>query len=265
MQISKKNKNKYGIYTLMIKFNQHQPRRITMKKSIFLSLLTLMLCSFSFAQETEGFEGRPITENISMQTGYTLNEGEFEIGIGPMAIGITDQVQIETNIFLFIFQVYNAKVKVTAVETDEMSFSAGLDYTRLDLEKITGGTKIGITMYSPYLVLSKKVGSKTTFHLSGKYSFANVDLEYFESNGMASGTDIMAGLDYNLSHKTKLLAETGYDMSYKGFRVAGAVLFGWENFRLKLGVSYFKPDNTLTGNDISYTAPVVGFWWRFNG
>ena len=92
-----------------------------------------------------------------------------------------------------------------------------------------------------------------------------MDLEYFEINGLVSGTDIMAGLDYNLSHKTKLLAETGYDMSYKGFRAATAVLFGWETFRLKLGVSYFKPDNTLTGNKISYTFPVLGFWWRFNG
>jgi len=71
----------------------------------------------------------------------------------------------------------------------------------------------------------------------------------------------MAGIEYSISHKTRLLAETGYDLTYRGMRLGGAVLFGWENFRLKLGVSYFAPENS----NQSYTLPIIGLWWRFKG
>jgi len=195
-----------------------------------------------------------------MQTGYTLNQGEFDIGIGPLGIGITDQFQIETNILLFLFQVYNAKVKVNAFTEDDISFSAGLDFRRLDLEKFTNGEEIGFNTFSPYLAFSKKVNNKTTLHFSGKYTYSNVEVGDFVANSSASGSEIMAGLDYSLSNKTKLLAETGYDMTFKGLRIGGGVLFGWESFRLKLGVSYFNPENT-----VGFTLPVIGFWWRFNG
>jgi hypothetical protein len=71
----------------------------------------------------------------------------------------------------------------------------------------------------------------------------------------------MVGFDHDISYKTKLLAEYGYDFTFKGMRYGGGVLFGWENFRLKMGVSYFGPANSRNG----YTWPIIGLWWRFKG
>ncbi len=70
---------------------------------------------------------------------------------------------------------------------------------------------------------------------------------------------MMAGVEYSVSRRMKLLAEAGYDASFKSFQLASAVLFGWDTFRLKLGVSYFRPEEYRPG----VTLPVIGLWWRF--
>ncbi len=49
----------------------------------------------------EGFDGRPITDNAFTKTGYTLYKGEFAIGITPMDFGISDRVQLGTNLLLW--------------------------------------------------------------------------------------------------------------------------------------------------------------------
>ncbi len=53
-------------------------------KHILTLLVVLFLVSMCAQAQTEGFAGRPITNNLSMQTGNTLNAGEFSIGIGPV-------------------------------------------------------------------------------------------------------------------------------------------------------------------------------------
>jgi len=50
-------------------------------------------------------------------------------------------------------------------------------------------------------------------------------------------------------------------MTFDGFRVGGGVLFGWDTFRIKLGVKYYNPE----GEAKNFTFPVIGLWWRFTG
>ena len=46
-----------------------------------------------------------------------------------------------------------------------------------------------------------------------------------------------------------------------GHSFGGAVLFGWETLRLKLGVSYYQPRDVPEG----FALPIIGLWWRFDG
>jgi hypothetical protein len=45
-----------------------------------------------------GFEGKPITDNIWMPTGNILNRAEFDIGLGPIGVGLNDNVQFQSSI-----------------------------------------------------------------------------------------------------------------------------------------------------------------------
>jgi hypothetical protein len=68
---------------------------------------------------------------------------------------------------------------------------------------------------------------------------------------------VFAGIEHSYSHRTKFVADIEYDTTFEGARFGGGVLFGWDKFRLKLGLSYFTAGN-------GFVFPLIGLWWRFN-
>jgi hypothetical protein len=230
-----------------------------MNKLFAIGLVLLVFASSALAEE--GFEGRPITNNVWMHTGYTLNKGEFIVGIGPIEFGITDHVQVGTNILLYLFQYYNANAKISMIKSPTTALATGIGFGHFDLDVL--GIETSFTSLSPYLAYSRNVGTNTNLHLSAQYTYfsSESDIGDAEAKSTSTGTSIFTGMEYSFSHKTKFLAEGSYDMTFEGFRLGGAVLFGWEKFRLKLGVGYYNPESV----DRGFTLPVIGLWWRFMG
>ncbi|OGF58598.1 MAG: hypothetical protein A2Y62_07965 [Candidatus Fischerbacteria bacterium RBG_13_37_8] len=225
----------------------------------------LIICFFvvSFAVGAvaeDGFFNRPILNNISMPTGYTLKQNEFAIGLGSIGFGITDNIQVETNVLLYLFQIYNGNVKGNLFKSDSNALAVGVDLMHLNLDIFDEET--GATVISPYIAYSTIVSDKLFLHLSGQYSHfsAGIDTDDVETSFFTRGTSFNTGLEYCLSNRTKFLTEAGYDATFNGMRFGGAVLFGWDAFRLKLGVQYYNPEGSG-----GYTMPVIGLWWRFNG
>lgn len=230
-----------------------------MKRLLYLAIGFTLIVSSAFAEE--GFKGRPITNNIWMATGYTLNKGEFIVGLGPIEFGITDHVQVGTNILLYLFQYYNANAQISWLKSPTRAFASGISFGHFNLDVLSVETSF--TSLSPYLAFTRSVGANTNLHLQAQYSYfsAESDIEDAKAKSTSTGSSVYAGLEYSLSHKTKFLGEGSYDMTFEGFRVGGGVLFGWEKFRLKLGVSYYHPE----GVDGGFTLPIIGLWWRFMG
>lgn len=229
-----------------------------MKKTLIICSVFIFLFGSVYAKD--GFEGRPNTNNITMPTGYTVNKGEFLVGLGPVAFGISDKVQVGTNILLYLFQDYNANLKISFLKSDSKALAAGVKFHRFELDVF--GAETGFTSFSPYAAFSTKLSRDTTLHLGGQYSYfsGEAEIDDAEASAISTGTSVYLGIQHSLSNRTKFLAETGYDITFNGLRVGGAVLFGWEKFRLKLGVNYFNPENTG-----GYIFPVIGLWWRFDG
>ena len=65
-----------------------------MRAVFAIGLAFLVLTSAAFGEGN--FKGRPITNNIGMPTGYTLNKGEFTVGLGPIGFGITGAKVLST-------------------------------------------------------------------------------------------------------------------------------------------------------------------------
>jgi hypothetical protein len=227
-----------------------------MKKTPVIVLISLCLVSTSFGEI--GFKGRPIVNNLWMPTGYTLHANEFIVGIGPIGFGITEHVQVSTNILLYLFQIFNGNLKLNLAKSAGSAFAVGVDVNSFDA--VVFGVDASFFSVSPYAVFTTRIGPKTALHLGGQYSFfsSDDDIEDSETKATSSGTSVNAGIEHSITYKTKLLFEGGYDVTFEGYKVGGGILFGWESFRLKLGVSYFKP----SGNE-GFTMPVIGLWWRF--
>jgi len=233
-----------------------------MRILVFTILLTVIVAGTCLGYE--GFDGRAITDNAFTKTGYTLNKGEFAIGIGPMDFGITDRVQLGTNLLLWVVQYYNADLKVAVTETEQGALSLGVNFGSLNLDKYDDGDgneeEVDFFQVSPYIAGSVRVDENTLWHIGGRYSHFEadtVDVDDVQVTSTASGTNIHTGIEHSYSNRTKFLADIAYDTTFEGVRVGGAVLFGWDNFRLKLGLSYFTAED-------GYAFPIVGLWWRFD-
>jgi len=205
-----------------------------------------------------GFNTRPITNNVTMHTGSTLNKGEFTIGLGSVGMGISDKVQVGTNVLLYLFQVYNFNTKIAIMRTEKMSIAAGLNLDHFNLKVF--GVEEGFTSYSPYIAISPRFSDKFRMHFGSRFAFfsGNKDIQDSEVTSTAKGTSIFMGFEFSLSNISKFLAEGGYDTTFNGPRLSGALLFGWRKFRLKLGAQYFRPKDFK-----GFTIPVIGIWWRF--
>ncbi|MFQ5485286.1 MAG: hypothetical protein ACE5DO_08135, partial [Desulfobacterales bacterium] len=179
---------------------------------------------------------------------------------GPIGFGITDNVQVGTNVLLFLAQAPNGNLKINLIKSSSSTFCVGIDLRHFNLD--VAEDEKPFTTWSPFLAFSNKIGENTLLHLSGKLSFfsSDSDIDDADAESSSSGTSVFAGLEYSFSKKTKFLADVGYDITFEGLRLGGGVLFGWEKFRLKLGGGYFDPE----GMD-SITFLVIGLWWRFMG
>jgi len=232
----------------------------------FILSLVLIFISFSnlSAQEEAkpfGFEGRPLTENIWSQSAYTLNQGEFIIGIGPIGYGITNSIQFETNLLLFIAQYYNFNLKAELYNSPHIAIGGGYRFGYLNApSQVDGDTKL--IENSPYITFTFPVSQKTNLHAAGQVSIYVLGDDFEEAEPYLayitnSGTYIHGALDAKLSNKTRFLLEAGYNFTFEGPRLGAAVNWGWEKFRLKLGLGAFNPRNAPF-----LVLPVVGLWWR---
>jgi len=224
-----------------------------MKKILMALMACLLFIGPALAEP--GFRGRAPLNNVSMPTGFTLNQGEFLIGLGPVGYGFSNRFQFSTNILLYLAQVYNGDLRYRLLKSDSLNIAAGVRFDYLSLHEFTHQTEFLAT--SPYISLSSRVNDRLTFHLSRQWLLFSSDLDDVEDavREQVRGTSLMLGLEYDVSPRTKMLAEAGYDATFRGPRLGGAVLFGWEIFRLKLGVTWIR----LEGG-CHFAMPVIGLW-----
>jgi len=150
------------------------------------------------------------------------------------------------------------------VEGDQGALSLGVNVGSLNLdfsdEDSGDDDKVNFLQISPYIAGSVRVDENTLWHIGGRYSHFEedtIDIEDVEVTATTSGTALHTGIEHAYSNRTKFLADIAYDTTFEGVRAGGAVLFGWDNFRLKLGLSYFTAED-------GFTWPIVGLWWRFD-
>ncbi|ROL61108.1 hypothetical protein D9V86_07480 [Bacteroidetes/Chlorobi group bacterium ChocPot_Mid] len=230
-------------------------------KKLLLGLIAICLLTVNLNSQ-EGFKGRPITSNVWMQSGYTLHGGEIMIGLGPIAFGVTENVQLETNLLLFFLQFYNASAKVSIFKEKENALAVGATYLHFDLGSLIdlGDNNLTFDAIQPFITYTTSINDKFKVHAGATYSYfsGDAEIEDAKASSNVTGTSVSAGLEYSISNKTKILGDCAYDITFKGIRPGAAVLFGWETFRLKLGLGYYSMDKD------DFVLPVIDLWWRFS-
>ncbi|MCD4817498.1 MAG: hypothetical protein K8S23_02255 [Candidatus Cloacimonetes bacterium] len=221
----------------------------------------------------KGFAERKILNVMSSPTAYTLKKNEFIIGVGSIYYGVLDNVQIGTNLLYFLIKDRNMNLKFNFYNSSKVSIGSAiyLDSFSSEVNKYDDDDDgyyeekdENFTSVAPSLAISFPINQKVSWHISGQYnailSGNNEDFENVMAGVFSKGSRNAIGFEYSASNRTKIVTEAIYDYTLEGFRAGGAFVWGWNSFRLKLGLISFKYRNTE-----SYYYPHINFWWRFNG
>jgi hypothetical protein len=236
----------------------------SMKNGLVIGIILISLTSWATA---DGFEGRPLIACLSMPTGETLADKELLAGLGPVAFGLTDRLQIGINLLEYVIDYRNGYAKFKLIDSDRSALAVGVEAGDFYVELY--GDQDEYVFLSPYIACSYKTGPTTKLHLSARLSDSRN--EFFrdlrardwnewdaQRGGLFTGTSVNAGFEQSPGDGTKLLLEIGYHFGFERFEMGTGVLRGWKTTRFKLGVKCYGSSR----DEEAYIMPVLGLWWR---
>jgi len=220
-----------------------------MKKCIILITMLAFIVSLGAIID----ENHKLTQAHTIRTAYTLNKGEWIIGIGPLSYGINDNFEVGTDMLADIFMVLNAYGKYSIIDKSKIAVAASGTFIRFSIGN-DNFNSIGIGGHVT-VPLDEKMKLHTGANISIIPDFKIDDVEY--EGGVGAGTEIPLEIEYMFNEHNVLLGGVAYDLTFKSYSVGVSYLLSWTKFNLQLGGSF-------TGGDgWTYLAPVIGIWWRF--
>lgn len=207
-----------------------------MKKIITALLFASVPC---FAQFSDDEEIVPPVEDVSLSATHILPSTSV-IPTGSLLLGTTigtgffDRMEITSNLFLDLQQVFNVAAKLKVIRTDNFGFAVfGSYWTQsVNVQAASGlnaSTSQNMSAISPGAVFSYRVSKKLVGHLGGTYAISNPVIE-----------------------KDKLYKKTAYLQGFTVNKEFGILVGG---VAITPGVSY----------DITYDIPGVGASVHFSG
>ena len=98
-----------------------------------------------------GFKDRNILNVMGMPTAFALNKYEFIMGLGSVFYGISDHLQVGTNLLLFLLQDRNIQIKTSLYATSKYAFATGLSFDHFALKIFEND--VNYSFLSPYGVI----------------------------------------------------------------------------------------------------------------
>lgn len=184
---------------------------------------------------------------------FTLPAGRLVLGT-ELVFGVTDFLQIGTNLVRNFYQNYNAQLKASLVDSPEfaLALTGGLEY--FNPRSLSGlNPDVWIRSYLPGLVAGFELLPRVGIFVGGNLNFSQTDVPSDELNrsgffrgallqseinwaynppvkkrGVGLGNVVAAGMSYDLTYR---LLGLGLSHHWPGFRLGVHYYPGAENFR----------------------------------
>ncbi len=234
------------------------------------------------------------TKLLSLDTGYILGNGaNIQIGLGETGFGLRDRVQVTTNTLLDITTMVNFQLKGALLQESERrpalavllgyynlaGSDMAIDYiVKQSLDENSIDMSSGLDVFAVNISLTKKILPKVRLHLGYQYKYVDGYSDSNEPitldsdgdsvvvdaglNGHVHYRAFLGGVDFDPLDHVKLIAELGFDFTYKEFRGGAGVRFGvMRSFALQLGVVW--PGLDLDDGVKTAVMPHLSLFWRF--
>ncbi len=236
-----------------------------MKKTFNLrTWIVLGLVASQLASSAEAAQGRRRTQSTSepisnaygdrpdpllsythrLPSPFTLPAGRLIFGT-EVALGLTNFLQVGTNILRDFYKIYNANAKVSLLEFPRfaMGASVGFEYFNLnDIDRTNPDAQV--TSWLPGLVFTFIVIPRVSFGLGGNLNYSDIKISSGNTvtSGYQRGAQAEADISwaYNPPSGNRLVsnvlsAGVSYDFTYK---IAGyGISHHWPGFQL--GIHYY--------------------------
>lgn len=132
---------------------------------------------------------------------FTLRAGRLAYGT-ELAIGVTDFLQVGTNIFRDFFRIFNANAKASLIDTQYFALAATFGFETYNYRNFSGtNPDLRVTSYLPGAVASVALADPLALMVGGTYNLSSTELitEGIATSGYVRGAtgEIDLALAYN--------------------------------------------------------------------
>jgi hypothetical protein len=212
--------------------------------AIFLTALCAAALSFTArpARAAIAYENPLFAFTHLLPSPFTLPAGRLVLGTS-VAFGITDFLQVGTDVLSDFYKVYNANAKVAIVDYPEFALAATLGYSAYNYHDIAStNPDFSVTTWQPGLVTGFSLLEHVAWFWGANLAFSSVNLKTdgIETSGYVKGANVETDLSWAYNPKKKgvgnvLSGGLSYDATYKilGFGVS----HHWRG--LHVGIHYY--------------------------
>ncbi|MGE4232406.1 MAG: hypothetical protein AB7F43_03670 [Bacteriovoracia bacterium] len=215
------------------------------KLSEYIVLICIVLGISTFSAHTKAAENPVFGYTHLMQSPLTLPAGRLVYGVDT-AMGLTDFLQVGTNVLRDFFRIYNANAKLSFIDSKTFAFAltGGFEtYNLKDLSDSNPDTRF--TSFLPGLVMAFALAEPVALFLGGNWNISNPQpvTTGIVKSGYLRGANVSADLSWAYNPPSKKLKGVGnlvsmgmsYDITYKLFGVG--LSHHWRGFHL--GAHYY--------------------------
>lgn len=205
--------------------------------------LPLFLPVFLAAGISRAAENTLFAYTHQLQSPFTLQAGRLVLG-SDMALGITDFLQVGTNVLYDFYQVYNANAKVSLVDRREFAAGVTLGYTTYNYKDIAvGNPDLRVSSYLPGVITAFSPIENVALFVGGNLNYTSTNLltSGIATSGYTTGARVGSDISYAYNPKNKkgvgnvVSAGVSYDMTYE--LVGFGLSHHWPGFHF--GIHYY--------------------------
>lgn len=178
-----------------------------------------------------------------LQSPYTLPSGKLIYGT-TVALGVTDFLQVSTDLFSDLFRIYNASLKASLVDEPDYAISLSLGWKSYRLQDIsTTNPNLSVSSISPGAVLAIKMEERMAVFVGGRADFKSVSFnsQAVQTSGWVQGALIETDFSWAYGNPKQqnnfnaIASGISYDFTYQlwGFGMS----HHWPGFQL--GFHYY--------------------------
>lgn len=215
------------------------------KKFTVILFFLLFIHSQSFAKTVEN----PIFGSTHLlPSPYTLPAGKVILG-STSALGITDFLQVETNLISDFYQIYNGRARLSLLDYPQFAAGIYLGYQYVNLKKLSNSNPdIQLNSWLPGAVIGIELIPQLALFLGGNLDFSSPknSVTGVTRSGFLQGTQLESDISWAYNPHKKDIGNTlsagiTYNLTYSIYGVG--ISHHWKGFHL--GAHYYPNATTL--------------------